>query len=79
MVVTTVSLAVGANRRIGLSFQKLLILFASWLVWAGVCVAIDSHNTMAIECAALAMLAMAWAQFTLCRDSRALSIHETIV
>lgn len=79
MVVTTVSLAVGANRRIGLSFRELLILFASWLVWAGVCVAIDSHNTMAIECAALAMLAMAWAQFTLCRDSRALSIHEAIV
>lgn len=79
MVVTTLSLAVGANRRIGLSFRELLILFASWLVWAGVCIAIESHNTMAIECAALAMLGMAWAQFTLCRDSRALSIHEAIV
>lgn len=78
-VVTTGSLAVVASQRIGLSLRELLILFASWLVWAGVCVAIDSHNTLAMECAALAILAMAWTQFALCRAGRELSIHEATV
>jgi len=78
-VVTTASLAAAASQRIGLSLRELLILFASWLVWAGVCAAIDSHNTLAMECAALAILAMAWAQFALCRAGRELSIHEATV
>lgn len=78
-VVTTLSLAVAANRRIGLSFRELLILFASWLVWAGVCVAIDSHNMTAMGCAALAILATVWVQFSHCRAGRELSIHEAIV
>lgn len=78
-VVMTLSLAVAANRQIGLSVRELLILFASWLVWAGVCVAIDSHSTAAMECTALAVLGMVWVQFTLRRAGRELSIHEAIV
>ncbi len=78
-VVTTLSLAVAANRRIGLSFRQLLIVFASWLVWGGVCVAIDSHDMTAMECAALTVFAMVWVQFTHCLAGRKLLICEAKV
>lgn len=77
--VSTFSLFVVAHRQVRLSTRELLILFVSWLVWAGVCVAIDSHSTAAIVYAALAILGMAWAQFSICRDSQELAINEAIV
>lgn len=77
--VSTLSLAVAAHRQVGLSTRELLTLFVSWLVWASVCVAVDSHSTAAIVYAALAILGMAWAQLTICRDGQELAINEAVV
>lgn len=74
-----VILFVAVHRRIGLSILKLLSLLVSWLVWISVCVAVDSHTTAAIVCAALAILGMAWAQFSICWDNQERAINEAIV
>ena len=79
MMISTLGLAVAAHRRVGLSVREVLALFASWLVWASVCAAVDSHNIAAMICAGLAILGMAWAQFTMFRESHDLAIREAIV
>jgi len=78
-VLSTFSLAVAAHRQVGLSTRELLTLLVSWLVWAGVCIAVNSHSPAAIVCAALAIVGMAWAQFSAGRECQKLTINEAIV
>lgn len=77
--VSTFSLFVVAHRQVRLSTRELLTLFVSWLVWTGVCVAVSSQNTAPIVCAGLAILGMAWTQFTTFWDSHEFSINEATV
>ena len=78
-MISTLSLIVAVRRQVGLSARELLTLFVSWLVWAGVCVAVDSQSAAAIACASFAILGMAWAQFTIVQDSQELSVNEATV
>lgn len=74
--VSTLILAVATSREVGLPARKLLMLFVSWLVWAGVCVAVDSQSTAGITCAALAILGMAWAQVALDQETQECSMDK---
>lgn len=76
---SALGLAVAVRRQVGLTTRELLALFGSWLVWAGVCVAVNSHSTAVMVFAIFAILGMAWAQFAIGRDSRELSIHEAVI
>jgi peptidoglycan biosynthesis protein MviN/MurJ (putative lipid II flippase) len=69
-VISTVSLILSAHNPIGLRFKDVLILFSSWLVWAGVCVAMSSRSVAALVSVLFAVAAMTWTQYNLLHSGR---------
>jgi peptidoglycan biosynthesis protein MviN/MurJ (putative lipid II flippase) len=63
ITLSTLALLISSYRQVGLSLKQLMTVVASWLIWAGACIAISSENTAVLTCAAIAIAGMCWNQF----------------
>lgn len=75
---TVVAVAVG-YRQLGLSVLELLGIMASWLIWAGVCMAVSSQSLVVIICAAVLIVLSLGTQYVLTGENRGSLVRETAV